>query len=211
MAQGWEGCIHTWLLGSEGIHVCAASSSCPAVAECCSMAPGSAVPMHCWFSPSLLPCPFSWVCTDQLASQRSEEPEGRVRTPKQLNLSLRPSVKLSPREPLMIKWAQKAFKQYIKATRTSFFDRILFEVDNAEALGFFFFFFFWSIHFCFSVAARPGNTICCSAMADAVLAVFPSHSEIGRTRCTANRIISVSLCSSFADLRASNMSDLWHV
>lgn len=141
MAQGWEGCIHTWLLGSEGIHVCAASSSCPAVAECCSMAPGSAVPMHCWLSPSLLPCPFSWVCTDQLASQRSEEPEGRVRTPKQLNLSLRPSVKLSPREPLMIKWAQKAFKQYIKATRTSFFDRILFEVDNAEALGFFFFFF----------------------------------------------------------------------
>lgn len=109
----------------------------------------------------------------------------------------------------MIKWAQKAFKQCIRLLGLFFFlffECILFKVDNAEAIG-----FFWSIHFCFSVAAWPGNTICCSAMADAVLAVFPSHSEIGRTRCTTNRIIFVILCSSFAVLRSSKMSDLWHV
>lgn len=65
--------------------------------------------------------------------------------------------------------------------------------------------FFCSIHFCFSVAAQPGNTICCSVMAEAALAVFPSHSEIGRTRCTMRKIIFVRLQSSFAIPSASNL------
>lgn len=63
--------------------------------------------------------------------------------------------------------------------------------------------FFHSIHSRFSVAAWPGNTICYSAMAEAVLAVFSSHSEIGRTRCTTNKIIFVRLHSSFAIPSAS--------
>lgn len=65
--------------------------------------------------------------------------------------------------------------------------------------------FFCSIHLCFSVVARPGNTICCSVMAEAVLAAFPSHSEIGRTRCTMKKIIFVRLQSSFAIPSASNL------
>lgn len=49
-------------------------------------------------------------------------------------------------------------------------------------------------------------------MAEAVLAVFPSHSEIGRTRCTMNKIIFVRLHSSFAIPSASKItSHLWHV
>lgn len=51
-------------------------------------------------------------------------------------------------------------------------------------------------------AARPGNTICSSAMAETVLTVFPSLSEIGRTSCTTSKIIFVRLCSSFAIPRA---------
>lgn len=78
-----------------------------------------------------------------------------------------------------------------------FFELSLFVAANAKVIG-----FFWSIHFCFSVAARPGNTICSSAMAEAVLAVFPSLSEIGRTSCTTSKIIFVRLCSSFAIPRA---------
>lgn len=65
--------------------------------------------------------------------------------------------------------------------------------------------FFCSIHVCFSFAAWPGNTICCSVMAEAVLAVFPSHSEIGRTRCTMKKIIFVRLQSSFAIPSVSNL------
>lgn len=65
--------------------------------------------------------------------------------------------------------------------------------------------FFCSTHFCISVAAWPGNTICYTVMAETVLAVFPSHSEIGRTRCTTNKIIFVRFHSGFAIPSASKI------